>query len=228
MNASWAGGGDPVLIPPCSAEMQILNLVLQTHFPGQDSLLFLVFLFLKACLHGGTGRHSCSRTVMLDEFPASQGGLGGDNGRADRWRWYRRRLFSSRCCRAEGFLFQALAKRSHLSGRGEMHSAVPWLRGGEKQLCLQQKPRGDRVEPGQDSPVGRALWVPSAAPSLQRAGLAGSWRDLWSCCSPVLPEQLVALAGCPTPEQAVSDLVCREGNDAHCPGSCCVLALCWS
>lgn len=69
MNTSWGGGGDPVLIPPCSAEMQILNLVLQTRFPGQDNLLFLAFLFLKACLHGGTGRHGCSRTVTLDEFP---------------------------------------------------------------------------------------------------------------------------------------------------------------
>lgn len=27
MNAPWAGEGDPVLIPPCSAEVQILNLV---------------------------------------------------------------------------------------------------------------------------------------------------------------------------------------------------------
>lgn len=69
MNTSWGGGGDPILIRPCSAGMQIQNWVSQTHFPGQDNLLFSIFLFLKACLHGGTGRHGCSRVLTLDEFP---------------------------------------------------------------------------------------------------------------------------------------------------------------
>lgn len=36
-----------------------------------------------------------------------------------------------------------------------------------------------------------------------------------SLCIPSAPEQLLPLAGCPTLEQDVSDLVCREGSDAH-------------
>lgn len=83
-------------------------------------------------------------------------------------------------------MFQALAKRSHLSGRGKMHSDVPWFRGGEKQLCLQQEPWGDHMEPDHDFPVGRAS--PGQPHPWQRAGLVGSWRGLAarSGCSPRL------------------------------------------
>lgn len=76
------------------------------------------------------------------------------------------------------FLFQALAKRSHLSGRGELHSAVPWFRGGEKQLCLQQKPQGHCMEAEHDCPAGRALWLPWPAPSLAGSRAGCSCRGL--------------------------------------------------
>lgn len=85
-------------------------------------------------------------------------------------------------------------------------------------------------EPPLASPIlgSEQGWLDPGVASAARSGCSPVPAQLPLPLRPQLPEQLVSLAGCPTPEQDVSDVVCREGNDARCPGSCSVLALGWS
>lgn len=103
---------------------------------------------------------------------------------------------------------------------------IQLFRAGEgKNLCLRQNiiwretMTSPLEEPRGSSPTlslarSRAGLI-LARPLLRGAAVLPSWP---SCCSPRVPsspEQLVALAGCPTLEQDVSDLVCRDGSNAH-------------
>lgn len=133
----------------------------------------------------------------------------------------------------EALLIQMSQSRRIISGIGDMQSPL-WERedafscsGQEKgktsasgrNIIWRETMTSPLEEPCGSSPTlslarSRAGLI-LTRPLLRGAAVLPSWP---SCCSPRVPsspEQLVALAGCPTLEQDVSDLVCRDGSDAH-------------